>query len=112
MPDKKETYFSPMVYTLRNGTDVVVFGTGGETHGGTLYVIQLHHLYRGDINTALPIHKDGFKGTLFRLSPSAHNTRSTVTMIKSDFKLEFAFHLRRHGMQNSVSADQRCGQML
>ena len=70
-PDKKETYFSPVVYTLRNGTDVVVFGTGGETHGGTLYVIQLHHLYRGEIDLALQIHKDSFKGTLFSLQSVA-----------------------------------------
>ena len=61
-PDKKETYFSPVVYTLRNGTDLVIFGTGGETHGGGLYVIQLFHLYDGKIDLAVALHKDKFKG--------------------------------------------------
>ena len=70
-PDKKETYFSPVVYTLRNGTDLVVFGTGGETHGGALYVIQLCHLYDGKIDLAIPLHKDNFKG-MFLFACNVH----------------------------------------
>ena len=61
-PDKKESYFSPLIYTLKNGTDMVIFGTGGETHGGSLYVIKLTDLYYGKIRNALAIYTDKQKG--------------------------------------------------
>ena len=61
-PDGKESYFSPLLYTLKNGTEMVIFGTGGETHGGALYVIQLMDLYYGKIHKAVAIYKDEHKG--------------------------------------------------
>lgn len=36
-PDGAETYSSPVVYKRRDGTEWVVFGTGGETKGGAEY---------------------------------------------------------------------------
>ena len=63
-PDKKESYFSPVLYTLKNGSELVIFGTGGETHGGALYIIQLTDLYHGKIDLAVPIYKDEKKGKL------------------------------------------------
>ena len=64
-PDGKESYFSPLVYALKNGTEVVVFGTGGETHGGSLYIIPLMDLYYGKIHKASAIYTDKYKGMLF-----------------------------------------------
>ena len=64
-PDRKESYFSPIVYALKNGTEVVVFGTGGETHGGSLYIIPLMDLYYGRIDKASAIYTDKYKGMLF-----------------------------------------------
>ena len=61
-PDHKESYFSPLVYTLKNGTDIVIFGTGGETHGGSLFVIPLMDLYYGRIHKAVAIYTDKYKG--------------------------------------------------
>ena len=61
-PDKKESYFSPLLYTLKNGTEMVIFGTGGETHGGCLYVIQLADLYYGKIDNAVTVYTDPYKG--------------------------------------------------
>ena len=61
-PDGKESYFSPLLYTLKNGTEMVIFGTGGETHGGALYVIQLMDLYYGQKHKAVAIYKDNHKG--------------------------------------------------
>ena len=72
-PDGKESYFSPLVYTLQNGTDLVVFGTGGETTGGALYVIQLHDLYDGKIDLARAIYADKFKGTFYNRIVSRKN---------------------------------------
>ena len=63
-PDRKESYFSPLVYTLKNGTEVVVFGTGGETHGGSLYVIPLMDLYYGRIHKAIAVYTDEHKGII------------------------------------------------
>ena len=41
---------------------MVVFGTGGETHPGSLFVISLIDLYRGYIEKAKQIYEDKFKG--------------------------------------------------
>jgi len=49
VPDSAESYYSPVVYRQRPGTDVVLFGTGGETHRGSLWVLPLTDLYAGDI---------------------------------------------------------------
>lgn len=46
-PDGKESYYSPQILTGADGTDFVLFGTGGETHGGGLYSISLNDLYNG-----------------------------------------------------------------
>lgn len=61
-PDRRESYFSPLLYTLKNGTELVIFGTGGETHGGSLYVIPLMDLYYGRIQRAVSIYTDNYKG--------------------------------------------------
>jgi len=55
MPDRAETYCSPVIYRCKNGTEVVVFGTGGETHAGHLYAIQLAILYKGRIGEAIQL---------------------------------------------------------
>eukprot|EP00794_Sanderia_malayensis_P013936 gene13936-15388_t len=63
-PDKKESYFSPVLYTLKNGTELVVFGTGGETHGGGLFVIKLSDLYYGKIEKSVLLYEDKLKGVM------------------------------------------------
>lgn len=52
-PDEKESYYSPQLLTRPDGTDYVLFGTGGETHGGGLYVISLLDLYKGSIDKVI-----------------------------------------------------------
>ena len=36
-PDSNEMYMAPVVYTRADGTEWVIFGTGGETHSGAAY---------------------------------------------------------------------------
>ena len=36
-PDSAEMYMAPVVYTRPDGTEWVIFGTGGETHAGAAY---------------------------------------------------------------------------
>ena len=38
------------VYSRYDGVDIVLFGTGGETHGGSLWAIPLYDLYRGKLH--------------------------------------------------------------
>ena len=64
VPDERETYFSPVVYSTSNGTDIALFGTGGETHPGSLWAIDLIQLYRGNIYEAIKVYTDNYKGIL------------------------------------------------
>ena len=50
VPDNKESYYSPQWYILPDGVEMVLFGTGGETHGGSLWRITLEDLINGDID--------------------------------------------------------------
>ncbi|CAG7820626.1 unnamed protein product [Allacma fusca] len=64
-PDQRESYYSPQVLTHgQDGSDYLLFGTGGETHGGGLYVILMTDLYKGLIDKAQAIYKDEFKGVM------------------------------------------------
>ena len=51
-PDNRESYYSPVLYKKR-GEDIVVFGTGGETHNGSLWVIKLKDLKDGKMNKVI-----------------------------------------------------------
>ncbi|KAL8612256.1 hypothetical protein ACOMHN_038168 [Nucella lapillus] len=64
VPEGKETYYSPQVYQQADGTQVVLFGTGGETHGGSLWVITLKHLKAGRIDMARAVYTDPHKGVM------------------------------------------------
>ncbi|XP_052803386.1 uncharacterized protein LOC128233645 [Mya arenaria] len=64
VPDGRESYYSPQVYTWPDGSRLVLFGTGGETHGGSLWVIKLNDLIRGDIKKARALYTDKFKGVM------------------------------------------------
>jgi hypothetical protein len=62
VPDEREIYFSPVLYHKKDGREMVIFGTGGETHPGGLWVISLMNLYLGMVETAQQIYEDKFKG--------------------------------------------------
>lgn len=54
VPDGKETYMSVVRVSLKNnGTDDIIFGTGGETIGGNLYRTTLQDIIQGDISSAV-----------------------------------------------------------
>jgi outer membrane protein assembly factor BamB len=53
MPDKRETYMSVSALRHADGDDYdVMFGTGGETVGGSLYVSTLSAVLNGDLSGA------------------------------------------------------------
>ena len=65
VPDNHESYFSPVVYLNKNGTQMVVFGTGGETHAGSLYVVELKDLLEADLKNAKKLLTNSKKGKKF-----------------------------------------------
>ncbi|XP_054712627.1 uncharacterized protein LOC129222185 [Uloborus diversus] len=64
VPDGKESYYSPQLLTHSDGANLVLFGTGGETHGGSLWFIKLKDLMTGEVNRAKKIYSDRFKGIM------------------------------------------------
>ena len=52
MPDGKETYMSVAVAETSGNDHSVIFGTGGETLGGSLYVAKLSDVMKGDLSGA------------------------------------------------------------
>ena len=53
MPDKKESYMSPVIYNYnQEGNADIIFGSGGEIYGGTLYKTTLKDLLNNDISNA------------------------------------------------------------
>ncbi|MFY0599225.1 MAG: PQQ-binding-like beta-propeller repeat protein [Cyclobacteriaceae bacterium] len=68
MPDGKETYFSPIVIEGgKDGDPMILFGSGGETISGDLYIIRLSELMQGNLTGAQKI-ADG-KGFGFMAPP-------------------------------------------
>ncbi|XP_055329557.1 uncharacterized protein LOC129582151 isoform X2 [Paramacrobiotus metropolitanus] len=62
MPDGGETYCSPQIYQPTEGETRVLFGTGGETHGGHLYMIEMKYLLAGRMDRVVSILSDPHKG--------------------------------------------------
>lgn len=66
MPDGKEIYMSVVALPLPGGNDYkVIFGSGGETIGGTLYVTTLSQILSGDVSQATVLdvsEKNGYVG--------------------------------------------------
>jgi outer membrane protein assembly factor BamB len=63
MPDGKETYFSPLVYDFEGkGAVTLIFGSGGETIDGHLYLCPLADLMQNDLSSAIPIASGEGKG--------------------------------------------------
>jgi outer membrane protein assembly factor BamB len=62
-PDGAETYMSVVAYPEPDSSDYrVVFGTGGETLGGHLYLTSLRHIMNGDVSKAMVLDSSPSKG--------------------------------------------------
>ena len=63
MPDGKEIYMSIAANQTRDGKDYeVIYGTGGETIGGNLYVTRLSDIMKGDISNSIKLDSSDTKG--------------------------------------------------
>ena len=52
MPDGQETYMSP-IYYQENNQDFILFGSGGETFGGSIYQASLQQLIQDSLESAI-----------------------------------------------------------
>ena len=50
MPDGNETYMSPIYVEQEDGSKMIVFGTGGETFSGNLFITRLEDLLNNDLS--------------------------------------------------------------
>ena len=62
MPDGRETYMSLAAIEEADGNRRIIFGTGGETVGGSLYVTVLSDVMKGDISGAIKLDSGATKG--------------------------------------------------
>lgn len=59
VPDSAETYCSPLVVDLNgNGTKYVLYGTGGETLGGSFWICPLFSLLNNTLSPSVPLVTD------------------------------------------------------
>ncbi len=61
MPDGKETYMSPVLFS-KNDELQVVYGTGGETIGGSLWTCTLNEVRAGDLSGSTRLEMSESKG--------------------------------------------------
>lgn len=62
MPDGNETYMSPIYVEQKDGSNVIVFGTGGETISGNLYITRLEDLLNNDLSKSTLIAAENAHG--------------------------------------------------
>ena len=56
VPDSNETYLSPIISDLNNdGNFSIIFGTGGESVAGNLWIANLSDLLQEDLSNAIPL---------------------------------------------------------
>ncbi len=55
MPDNKEIYMSIACQKMVNGDYKIIFGTGGETVGGNLFLGKLSQVLKGDLSEAIKL---------------------------------------------------------
>lgn len=62
VPDGNETYMSVVALPTDNNDYKVIFGTGGETLGGNLYVTTLSAIMKGDLSKSILLDTSPTKG--------------------------------------------------
>ncbi|GFR94558.1 PQQ-like domain containing protein [Elysia marginata] len=62
VPDNRESYYSPQITTRLGQVAVLLFGTGGETHNGSLWEVEVKSLVEGHVERAVKLSSDTHKG--------------------------------------------------
>ncbi|XP_053207045.1 uncharacterized protein LOC128391220 isoform X2 [Panonychus citri] len=85
VPDGGESYYSPQQLIRPDGTELILFGTGGETHPGSLWIVPLDSLIHGNMHKAHPIYTDCCKGIMVPPVLVDINSDSILDIIMSLF---------------------------
>ena len=82
MPDGKEIYMSVNVSenTLTNELEII-FGTGGETIGGSLYMDYLSNVLNGDLSEAKMLHSSESKGYISPVARADFNKDGLLDIV-------------------------------
>jgi outer membrane protein assembly factor BamB len=81
MPDGKESYYAPHLITIE-GKQHVVFGTGGETIGGSLFIAPYDKFTKkGKLKKAKVLFSDSFKGFILNSVMTDLNSDDEVDII-------------------------------
>ena len=79
VPDGRESYYSPVIYRQDDLSEVVLFGTGGETHPGALWVVGLKDLLGGNIDQVRQIDVDIKMANIEQALHAVHYSRCAST---------------------------------
>jgi outer membrane protein assembly factor BamB len=86
VPDSAEVYCAPLIYDIDNDTDLdIIFGTGGETHPGGLWLAELSDLLAGNLNNATNLSEGQVKGFLGSPALADLNNDGRLEIIASSF---------------------------
>lgn len=82
MPDGKEIYMSVTVSENAQKGDIeIIFGTGGETIGGNLYVDYLSSVLKGDLSGAKILHSSESKGYISPVARADFNNDGMLDIV-------------------------------
>lgn len=86
VPDSAEVYCAPVVYDI-DGDNVleIVFGTGGETHPGSLWLTDLDDLLSGNIDNAVNLAQNQNKGFIGSPALADMNNDGVLDIIGSSY---------------------------
>lgn len=85
-PDSAEIYCSPIIHnTQNNGTQWILYGTGGETLGGSFWAVSLSDLLNNDISNSIQIATDSTTGYIAPASAYINENTGYIDFIVQSF---------------------------
>lgn len=81
MPDGGEAYMPPLYVKQKDGVEQILFGTGGETLDGHLYLTDMSQLLRNDISQARVLAADTNHGFIAPASAADLNADGTYDFV-------------------------------
>ncbi|MGC6471150.1 MAG: T9SS type A sorting domain-containing protein [Flavobacteriales bacterium] len=87
VPDSNETYMSPLVVDINQGSNLhILFGTGGETIEGNLWLCDFEDLLNEDLSNAVPLLENTTLGLIAPPSISDLNNDNVLDIVCQTFE--------------------------
>ena len=85
-PDSAEIYCSPIIHNTQNNTNQwILFGTGGETLGGSFWATTLDELLNNDLSNSIQIATDSTTGYIAPASANVNENTGYIDFIVQSF---------------------------